>query len=521
MLALQAAVVLSLAMLAGSAAAAGSRPDARTVTLTIHAIDRTGHPVPIMTGQFLGERVRRPQGVLRSGANHLATGRYAIAVIVPTLDPQGNDIANTLIARIVAVQHNMTLTLSARHSVPVQVSLDGAALDNVIGNVCASFGSPDHAIPLLSGPLHGSPFVYIVPFRSKRLRFVYQATSTPRGGTESNLGGSFAGLPAKPVVRFTTARLARVSLRVAEGAVRPWSGHSGSFLFSPGGEACDATVTDPGQSVLDPSVTTEYFSPGTWLPTFIPNDPHSGSVGDTLTDTYAAGRSYTDTFYGAAWGPAVALPSTTGVAGTDALNIQVPLYGLFQDPSGTATDIDARADVSLTSRGRTLARQHLHNINEASFRHVVHRSGWYTAAVSATRLRAHGLSLLSPRVTVRYRFYASVLQGAVQLPLSYTQYRVGGLGLNNQATPGVRTTVRVFVVGPFGAPNRRSWHEVRIQVSFNGGRTWEALRLDRRGRDWTLTFREPLAGSVSLRSTVVGARGDSTVQTIYDAYSVG
>ena len=53
------------------------------------------------------------------------------------------------------------------------------------------------------------------------------------------------------------------------------------------------------------------------------------------------------------------------------------------------------------------------------------------------------------------------------------------------------------------------------------GASRQAVRLDRRGRDWTLTFREPVSGNVSLRSTAVNAHGDSTVQTIYDAYGIG
>ncbi len=60
-----------------------------------------------------------------------------------------------------------------------------------------------------------------------------------------------------------------------------------------------------------------------------------------------------------------------------------------------------------------------------------------------------------------------------------------------------------------------------MQVSFNGGLSWKALRLERRGRNWTLRFREPYDGNVSLRSTVVSVQGDSTVQTIYDAYGIG
>jgi hypothetical protein len=518
------AAVLSLAMLAGSAGAAGSRLHPKSVTVTIRAVDQAGNPEQIMTGGYIGYGQNRVQGGLVSGANQLRVGRYAIAVEVPALASDGIDGPSTLIARNVTVKHNMTLTLSARHSVPVQVSLDGTLLSSVQGNVCASTGPDSYGVfQVLSDAVQGPPPLFIVPYRSKSLRFVYQATSTTVGGTEVNLAGSFSGLPAKPVASFTTARLAKVSLQVTAGAVRPWSGHAGYFLFSPGGQACGATQSIPDPSpVLDPSVTTEYFSPGTWHPTYLPINPDSGSVGDTLTDTYAAGRSYSDNFYGAAWGPDFFTPSTYGVAGTNVLGIQASASNLFDDPAAGISDPDARAVVSLISHGRTLARLHLRNLGGPVFRHVIHHSGWYTVAVTATRLKAHGVLLLSPQVTVRWRFYASPSQPGVQLPLSYTQYRVDGLTLDNQATPGERTTIAVSVAGPTGRPNsEHAWREVKVQASFNGGLTWQTLRLDRRGRDWTLNFREPVSGNVSLRSTVVSARGDSTVQTIYDAYSIG
>jgi hypothetical protein len=518
-LALLVATVTGAALLAGSATAASARPQQRVVRLTIHAIDQNGHPEQIANGNY-AEYGLNVQGGLTSGANYLSAGRYAIGVEVPTLDSQGNDIANTVIARNVNVQHNMTLTLSARNSVPVQVSLNGVQQSGVMGNVCASTGGimPQPLIYTVQGP----PPLYIVPYRSKTLRFVYQATSTIAGATQINLGGSFAGLPAKPVASFTSAGLAKVSLRVTAGAVRPWSGDEGNFFFSPGGQACGATQSSSTSLVFDPSITTEYFSPGTWLPTFIPYLPATGSVGDTLTDTYAAGRSYSDSFYGAAWGPDFSTPVDFPVVGVDSFAIADTFSYVFADPAGLVGDPDGQAVVSLTWHRRTLARLHLRNLDEPTFSHVVHHSGWYTLALDATRALANDGLLLSPQLTVRWRFYASISQPGEQLPLSYTQYRVGGLSLENQAAPGARTTIAVSVVGPSGAPNNgRAWREVKMQVSDNGGSTWQTLKLNRRGRVWTLTFREPVSGDVSLRSTVVSTDGDSSVQTIYDAYGIG
>ena len=277
--------------------------------------------------------------------------------------------------------------------------------------------------------------------------------------------------------------------------------------------------------MLDPSATTEYFSPGTWQPTYIPAPPDTGSDGDTLTQTYSAGRSYDTNFYGAAWGPDYYTPSTypaAGPGGEGFLSIHAAVDYLFADPAGNVNDARAQASASLRARGKTLARLDLRSLNRGPYQHVLHHSGWYTLTIDATRRPARGFQLLSPRMAVSWHFYVSLRQPAGQLPLSYTQYRVGGLSLDNRATPGGWTTIAVSVAGPPGAPNDgRAWREVKVQISYNGGLGWKALRLERRGRNWTLRFREPYSGNVSLRSTVVSVHGASTVQTIYDAYGIG
>ena len=42
----------------------------------------------------------------------------------------------------------------------------------------------------------------------------------------------------------------------------------------------------------------------------------------------------------------------------------------------------------------------------------------------------------------------------------------------------------------------------------------------RRGSHWTATVHDPASGFVSLRSIAVSEKGDSTVQTIYNAYGI-
>jgi hypothetical protein len=47
-----------------------------------------------------------------------------------------------------------------------------------------------------------------------------------------------------------------------------------------------------------------------------------------------------------------------------------------------------------------------------------------------------------------------------------------------------------------------------------------SLALSRRGKNWTAKVHDPASGFVSLRSIVVNTKGDSSVQTMYNAYPV-
>jgi hypothetical protein len=61
---------------------------------------------------------------------------------------------------------------------------------------------------------------------------------------------------------------------------------------------------------------------------------------------------------------------------------------------------------------------------------------------------------------------------------------------------------------------------VKVWVSFNGGKTWRAVRVTGHGTSWKTTVSDPSGGYVALRSTVTDSAGDSSTETIYRAYAV-
>jgi hypothetical protein len=109
--------------------------------------------------------------------------------------------------------------------------------------------------------------------------------------------------------------------------------------------------------------------------------------------------------------------------------------------------------------------------------------------------------------------------------VSTAQFLAAGLNLNNQARSLGTTKLTMPLSWPargdFEILHRHMLKVVRLQVSYNGGKSWHAVSLARHGRSWLASVHNPASGYVSLRSTVIDSAGNSTVQAIYRAYQVG
>lgn len=106
---------------------------------------------------------------------------------------------------------------------------------------------------------------------------------------------------------------------------------------------------------------------------------------------------------------------------------------------------------------------------------------------------------------------------AVQRMLTF-RYGVAGLALTGRAKPG-HQVIHITVAHLQQAPAARVSH-AWAQVSFNGGRTWHAIRVARTGAD-TLraTFTAPKGSHISLRVHAAGHGGASLTETILRAYA--
>jgi hypothetical protein len=536
------AVIAALSATALTASAADARVGraAPTVTLRVRAIDRNGDQA-----QFTAWEIN--DGIFQdavtqlsaSSGNRLVPGRYTIGAIVATM-ADGTDVANTLVVRTVVLRHNATVTLSALNSVPVTISLDGEPEQaNLAAVVCVHNLTPPGAINYLqlmswapSQQASLNPPLYVTPYRASNVTFGYGTWAQGDAGQDYNLAQSYSGgLPASPAARFSAASLARVTLQAPTGE---FSGtNSGGYEFQGAAGVCSGVpeYNDPLNAVSIPSTTSQYFSPGTWglgLNSF--NDHSQTYAVDQVTARFAGGHDYTEVFNGAAWGPAYALPGLVPYSTYQANELGViyfPLLDLFNDPVGSGFDTAAQAVVSLSSRGKVLMRTRYRSLAgnpvTAYFGYGLHRSGWYSMQVIAHRRDA----VLSPEVTLGWRFYASDSPSTSygQYPVSYTQFRVLGLDLNNDAAPRATTSIDVTVVRDsaqfaLNPPRDYGWRQVTVLASSDGGKTWHVVLTTRRGSQWTVTVHDPASGFVSLRSVAVNVKGDRTVETIYDAFGV-
>jgi len=61
----------------------------------------------------------------------------------------------------------------------------------------------------------------------------------------------------------------------------------------------------------------------------------------------------------------------------------------------------------------------------------------------------------------------------------------------------------------------------KVEVSYDDGRTWQQVRLDRQGSAWQATVDHPRGAEfVSLRSTVSDQEGNTSTQTVIRAYAL-
>jgi hypothetical protein len=513
---------------AGTAAgtAAGSKP--REVTVKIAGIGLEGQPVPIPSNQTALWSLSAPAanvGPIYSdprGQYRVPPGKYLAGGYVPV---SAGEYENTVVVRQVDIRASETITLDSQGARPFSVALAGATASEQrqYADVCVGGGSGSRAWATSFLPSYVTPggSQYVKAFADKDLVFVYHAIYTGTSGSVYDLAGARAGgLPADPSYSVPAAGLARLTVAARAGTVTgsQW-GLSLNWQYRQAN--CGADLTPGTPAVTLPGSVTQYVSPG---------ELNVGELGLTAANDFSygqdisvgAGRSYTTTFNNAVAGPNTGAPTIS-----DGRLCSMP-GAIYGDPVASGWAADAAGTVTLHRGRQPLGTRGFGGFTACYG--VNHKTGWYTMTESAHHASAPAgvtAATLSTGIALSWHFRVPALSpfayaSVVQLPATVSTFEPAGLNMANQVAPG-STSIRMHVIrnGGYAADMalRYALRSVRVQYSENGGRTWLSASVRARRGYWLVTV--PSSGiAVSLRSTVTDVKGNSTVETIYNAYGV-
>ncbi|MFI6229311.1 S8 family serine peptidase [Micromonospora echinospora] len=228
---------------------------------------------------------------------------------------------------------------------------------------------------------------------------------------------------------------------------------------------------------------------------------------------YRAGRSYRDEWNGAPFGPAMRWSDGGITRDGDTIAVNVPVH----------TDVHGHAGYSSADRERTVLYRDGQPVGEnhwagsGRFR-VPPEPAEYRVEVVAAR----GFTDLSTEVVASWTFRSGHVSGDVPVAVPAMAVRFAPkLDDAGTAPAGRLWTIPVTVDRQPGAP-AVTVTALTVDVSYDGGDTWQPTRLRKQGAGWVATVRHPSGpGWVSLRASATGSDGSLVTQRIIQAYRLG
>ncbi|MEY9965844.1 hypothetical protein ABIA33_003894 [Streptacidiphilus sp. MAP12-16] len=522
------AVTAALAVLTCTTLSVGPA-QAASGSLTVTTLGRNGAVISSnlnLTNTQTGEIVQAKSGK----RVWLAKGQWAVVADIETPDNSPFRMSDTLTAVQVSVSGSTSLTLDARRGKRVSASVDATS-----GGAAAKYNTLETAVACPANDIAGEVGVYNVPGEifeipnpnSTYFHFAWMQTWTsntwPGASDYYAVTKETSGLPTSPNASFRQSSMAKVSVSLRSGeSAQPVD----ALRVTPAPANTDCQTMLYGQSDMNmgqgtPFNSNAYVSPGRWsLQGY--NSQGAQGTDATTTRTFAAGSSNWQDFSRAVWGPTAGLPYVTNRSVT-----YTPYKTIADASAGTDGAADTRNVVTLSKSGRVLKRQTLTNTfgSSSPFSAQITSAGWYELTVAATRLQA---AQLSTGVTLDWHFYADPAHTQVA-PGYLAELSPSFLHSSNAATRGITTPVTVTLArtdepwsgsGEHFAPD--SVKSLQVYASHDNGRTWHAVTVRRSGWQWVASVPEPtIAGTVALRTVATGTAGDTSVQTVYNAYLVG
>nr|WP_146218435.1 S8 family serine peptidase [Micromonospora acroterricola] len=453
-----------------------------------------------LTGQPGGGTMRLPKGRYALYST-IHEGTASALLVQPVLDVRG-PVTEALDAR---AARPVALTVPQRDAAPLSINvsanwndglrypgvqLSGASFADVFfARIGPAVPAPEFAATLgvglarpgPDGTFRNSPYTY-------DLAYVRQ-------------GDMFTGL---------TRKLSPKNLATVKATYRSQSTTAIALRYhraaAPGGSGPIGSRT----SVDLPFHATEYYNTDggiIWTSTFV-----EGENSTTRESTFQPGRTYTQVWNMAPFGPTVAQPpawSPVGYAGRDGDTISVVSPPLFGDASGRpASREDLPVRYRLSRDGREIATA------DGPYADFTVPAGKATYRLEASVSRG-APDTLSTSVSVAWTFTSAHTSKPEPLPLT-TARPSPALDDTNTARAGRATTIPVALdrqPGSAAAPNR----SLAVSASFDDGGTWVALPVFR-GVALIAHPRRP--GFVSLRVTATDTAGTTVTETIQRAYRI-
>jgi hypothetical protein len=258
-----------------------------------------------------------------------------------------------------------------------------------------------------------------------------------------------------------------------------------------------------------------------WRPDFYQYSGKKDADGNPLSDVTSwaedylplkAGRTYQQKFNAAVIGPRISGGESFGNGLYREGNSVYGMLRMFADGAGHPGDSDITSATTTLYRNGVKAGSNSDPLTGDKQFKVPAGDAAYKLTTSVRRSAA--LATASTRIDATWTFHSKKPSGglAVQLPASSVRFHAT-TGLDSKVTAGKEVTFPVTVEGPAQGRNLRS---LSVYVSYDNGRTWKKTEVHS-GR---ITVRNPAGGkAISFRAKITDKKGNTSVITIYNAYS--
>ncbi|TDC27325.1 hypothetical protein E1265_02230 [Streptomyces sp. 8K308] len=290
--------------------------------------------------------------------------------------------------------------------------------------------------------------------------------------------------------------------------------HQGASLADREGFLLTSSDTGGGGGAIARPIpnTTEVYvqaAAGAWSQELLQLDAEGNVETDYWSgyETYEPGETYETTFNVGVFGPAINEGEGLFLWGSTLLGVVNP----FGDgASHTGDSVFDSASTTLYRNGEEYATADGDYLDWVSF-DLPAGEAEYELVTTASR---DGVGAnVTTEVTASYTFTAAPVSEDEELALPATAIRyTPELALDSTGPAGETVQVPVTVQGTGADGNLQS---LTVSVSYDGGETWAETPVE----DGALTVTNPEAGgSVSFHAEAVDGQGNTTTQTIIDAY---